>query len=160
MNLSINDNEKENLLAALGTANLAFQRSYPGDRPDQQPVHTVYGGANLFKSDTCLRMRETALKSLRTYAPNFTELARALHLEGHELLPQTEAETQALDKKLQSLPEDQRRKEKAWLSWAVYHQMVRKLETEPVEDFRIDFEDGYGNLPNEEQDATAIAAAG
>jgi len=77
MNMSINEDEKENLLASLGTANLAFQQYYPGDRPDRQPVHTVYGGANLFKSDTCPRMGETALKHLRTYAPNFAEFARA-----------------------------------------------------------------------------------
>ncbi|HEY4111066.1 DUF6986 family protein [Puia sp.] len=159
MKLSIDEKEKESILATLGTANLAFQQSYPGDRPDRQPVHTVYGGANLFKSDTCPRMGETALKSLHTYAPNFAVFARALSLDGSELLPHTEAETLALDRKLESLPEDQRRKEKAWLPWAVYHKVIKKLETEPVEDFRIDFEDGFGNRPDDEEDATAIAAA-
>jgi len=40
------------------------------------------------------------------------------------------------------------------------HQRVRaKLEREPVEDFRIDFEDGYGNRPDAEEDGHAIAAA-
>jgi citrate lyase beta subunit len=34
-----------------------------------------------------------------------------------------------------------------------------KLEREPVEDFRIDFEDGYGNRPDSEEDAHAVAAA-
>lgn len=159
MKMSINENEKETLLASLATANLAFQHKYPGDRPHRQPVHTVYGGANLFKSDTCPRMGETALKNLRTYAPDFAEFARAIALEGQEFLPHTEAETHALDEKLQSLPEDQRRREKAWLPWSVYHKVIKKLETEPVEDFRIDFEDGYGNRPDEEEDATAIAAA-
>jgi len=38
--------------------------------------------------------------------------------------------------------------------------MVRKLEVEPVEDFRIDFEDGFGNRPDEEEDAVALKAAG
>src|SRR5690606_18462621 len=33
------------------------------------------------------------------------------------------------------------------------------LETEPVEDFRLDFEDGYGNRPDDEEDATAVSAA-
>ena len=37
--------------------------------------------------------------------------------------------------------------------------MVKKLHTEAVEDFRIDFEDGFGNRPNEEEDATAVTAA-
>ena len=37
--------------------------------------------------------------------------------------------------------------------------MVQKLKSEATEDFRIDFEDGYGNRTNEEEDATAIEAA-
>ena len=52
MNFSITDNEKEQILTELQPANLRFQKVYPGDKPDRQPVHTVYGGANLFKSDT------------------------------------------------------------------------------------------------------------
>ncbi len=34
-----------------------------------------------------------------------------------------------------------------------------KLRREPVEDFRIDFEDGYGNRADEEEDGHAVAAA-
>ena len=36
---------------------------------------------------------------------------------------------------------------------------MAKLEHEPVEDYRIDFEDGYGYRPDAEEDAHAIAAA-
>ena len=144
----------------LGKANRAFQASYPGDRPDRQPVHTVYGGANLFKRDTCVRMGGIALKNLRTFAPNFVEMARALLLEGHEDLPQTERGVEELDRQLEGMTEEQRRKEKAWLLWSVYNKVIKKLETEPVEDFRIDFEDGYGNRPDAEEDAVAISSAG
>ncbi|HZX04770.1 DUF6986 family protein [Kribbella sp.] len=41
----------------------------------------------------------------------------------------------------------------------VYERVRGKLEREPIEDLRIDFEDGYGNRPDEEEDAAAIAAA-
>jgi citrate lyase beta subunit len=160
MQLSIKESERESLLGSLKIANLAFQEKYPGDRPDRQAVHTVYGGANLFKSDTCVKMGEVALKSLRTYAPNFVELARALSLEGHEDLPRTQREVTELLRKLEGASEGERKKEKCWLAWSVYNKMVRKLETEPVEDFRIDFEDGYGNRPDEEEDAVALHAAG
>ena len=34
-----------------------------------------------------------------------------------------------------------------------------KLEREPIEDLRIDFEDGYGVRPDEQEDAAAISAA-
>jgi citrate lyase beta subunit len=36
---------------------------------------------------------------------------------------------------------------------------LEKLRREPVEDFRIDFEDGYGNRPDAEEDGHAVAAA-
>src|ERR1700744_1665747 len=111
MNLSVKDTEREAVLDTLRTANVAFQQSYPGDRPDRQPVHTMYGGANLFKSDTCVKMGEVALKNLRTYAPNFVELARALLLEGHEELPQMSHETDELQQRLEGMNEEQRRKE-------------------------------------------------
>ena len=42
---------------------------------------------------------------------------------------------------------------------AVYARVVEKLETEPIEDLRIDFEDGYGPRPDDEEDAAAVNAA-
>jgi citrate lyase beta subunit len=159
MKLSIKENEQARLLDALGAANRKFQQTYPGDRTDRQPVHTVYGGANLFKSDTCVKMGEIALKSLQTYSPDFTVLARVLELSGHEQLPFLQSDILTLSHKLDNLPGAARRQEPAWLAYTVYHKMIRKLQTEPVEDFRIDFEDGFGNRPDEEEDATAIAAA-
>ncbi|MGA5704183.1 DUF6986 family protein [Peterkaempfera bronchialis] len=41
----------------------------------------------------------------------------------------------------------------------VYDRVRAKLEREPVEDLRIDFEDGYGNRPDTEEDAAVQAAA-
>lgn len=131
MQCSITDNEKNELLDSLRTANLKFQQVYPGDKPDRQAVHTVYGGANLFQADICIKMGEIALKHLYAYAPDHIALARALRWEGQKQL-----------------------------SSVIYKKIVSKLQTEPVEDFRIDFEDGFGNRPDEEEDATAIAAAG
>ncbi len=45
------------------------------------------------------------------------------------------------------------------LAGKVRERVVDKLGREPVEDFRIDFEDGYGNRPDEEEDGHAAAAA-
>src|SRR5919206_1469286 len=159
MKLSINQTDKDNLLNELRVANLKFQKTYPGDKPDRQAVHTVYGGANLFKSDTCVRMGEIALKSLQTYAPNFVVLAKVLQLKGHEHLPHLQKDIDELTKKLDGMTEGERKKEYAWLSYSVYNKIIKKLQTEAVEDFRIDFEDGFGNRPNDEEDATAINAA-
>ncbi len=159
MKLSIPETSKESLLNELGVANRKFQHIYPGDKPDRQAVHTVYGGANLFKSDTCIKMGETALNSLRNYAPDFVALANVLKLRGYEHLPGSIKEIEQLTRKLDSMSEAARKQENAWLAYSVYNKMIKKLETEAVEDFRIDFEDGFGNRPNEEEDATAIKAA-
>jgi len=159
MNLSINENEQTQLLQALGEANKKFQQTYPGDKPERQPVHTVYGGANLFKADTCVKMGEVALKNLQTYAPNFVVLANVLELAGHQHLPHALEDIITLTHKLDQLPAANRRQETAWLAYTVYNKIIQKLRTEPVEDFRIDFEDGFGNRPDAEEDATAIAAA-
>ena len=50
-------------------------------------------------------------------------------------------------------------KQAAWLAFTVYNRVVKKLQTEPIEDNRIDFEDGYGNRPDDEEDKHAAAAA-
>jgi citrate lyase beta subunit len=47
----------------------------------------------------------------------------------------------------------------AWLAHTIYARVMEKLRREPVEDFRIDFEDGYGNRPDAEEDGHAAAAA-
>ena len=159
MKLSINDNQKETLLNELKVANLKFQKTYPGDKPDRQAVHTVYGGANLFKSDTTVKMGEIALKNLQTYAPNFVTLANVLQLKNHQHLQHLEKDIQSLTDRLDAMDDEERKQEHAWLAYSVYNKIVKKLQTEAVEDFRIDFEDGFGNRPDDEEDATAINAA-
>jgi citrate lyase beta subunit len=159
MNFTIDAIEKEILLNSLRTANLKFQHMYPGDKPDRQPVHTVYGGANLFKSDTCPKMGEIALKNLQTYSPNFVILAQVLELEGYKKLPDSPKKIEKLTQKLDDMSEEERKGHSAWLAYSVYNKIIQKLQTEPVEDFRIDFEDGFGNRPDEEEDATAIQAS-
>jgi hypothetical protein len=119
MNLTISEQEKESLLGTLGTANLKFQKTYPGDKPDRQPVHTVYGGANLFKSDTTNKMGDIALKSLQTYAPNFVALANVLKLDNYEHFPTLQEDIDALTKKLDAMTEEERKGEPAWLAYSV-----------------------------------------
>jgi citrate lyase beta subunit len=131
--MSLTDEEKRHL-DALGEANRAFMQLYPGDRPARQPVHTVYGGAHLFKADTTRRLGELALRSLATYGRDAAELASGIGL----------ATSAALD---------------AAALQAIHARVTAKLEREPVEDFRIDFEDGFGARPDAEEDAVADAAA-
>jgi hypothetical protein len=125
--------------ARLQQANADFARLYPGETGRRQPVHTVYGGAHLFKSDTPRRLGSLALRALEGFAPDAGAFARALGLAGAESSPGDEGADA--------------------LARTIYERVREKLGREPVEDFRIDFEDGYGNRPDAEEDAHAEAAA-
>jgi citrate lyase beta subunit len=128
--MTIPSNKKEQLFASLGQANSAFIEIYPGDRSERQPVHTLYGGANLFKFDAPKTLGNRALEILETYAPDHKVFGEAFGLTGGDDF-----------------------------SKRIYEKVLAKLKSEAIEDFRIDFEDGYGNRSNEEEDATAITAA-
>ena len=159
MKLSISQEKKSAILSELGIANKAFQQVYPGEKPDRQPVHTVYGGADLFKFNSAQRMGEVALSTLLTYAPDFITFAKALHLQGHEQLPSGLGAGKALEKKMKALNSAKAKQHAAYLSYVIYNKVLQKLKTEPIEDFRIDFEDGFGNRSNQEEDETAVNAA-
>ncbi|PWW54259.1 DUF6986 family protein [Actinokineospora spheciospongiae] len=46
------------------------------------------------------------------------------------------------------------------LAGAVHERVRAKLATEPIEDLRVDFEDGYGTRADADEDADAVRAAG
>jgi len=107
---------------ALREANLEFAKTHPGEGEGRQPVHTVYGGAQLFAADSMPKLGAVALRALDSYAPDSTTLGEAVGIGDHPALA------------------------------TVYHRVREKLTREPIEDFRIDFEDGYGNRNDEEED--------
>jgi citrate lyase beta subunit len=112
----------------LGTLADRIAMDFPGERPDRQPVHTVYGGAHLFTSGTAGRLGELSLEGLHRWLATPEDLAVVL-----------------------GLPDD--------LAGQVHRLVAEKLQREPVEDFRIDFEDGYGHRPDDEEDGHARSAA-
>lgn len=119
----------DDLLGGLSPALAEEARRYPGETGRRQPVHTVYGGAHLFRRTTAGRLGGAALTALAEHAPDGAALAAAL-----------------------GGPADRA------LADRVYERVVEKLRREPVEDFRIDFEDGYGPRPDDEEDGHAEAA--
>ena len=56
------------VLARLSDANREVAGAYPGDRLDRQPVHTVYGGAQLFSGDLVARLGGAARRALEEKA--------------------------------------------------------------------------------------------
>jgi len=160
MRTTLSDDAMREISARLSEANREFAARYPGESFRRQPVHTVYGGAHLFKSDTTPRLGALARRALETYAPNFAAFARALELPGADELPDSVTDDSAVRAALER-DETSFRDERpgTWLAHKVYTRVTEKLRREPVEDFRIDFEDGYGNRPDAEEDGHAASAA-
>lgn len=100
----------------------------PGESDRRQPVHTVYGGAHLFRAGTAAKIGELASKSLDTYAPDEHAFAAAFGISP-ALAPTVRA------------------------------RVKEKLAREAVEDFRVDFEDGFGIRPDGEEDEACVASA-
>lgn len=146
--------------ARLGRAHTALLRRYPGAVGERQPIHVVYGGAHLFRSGTARRLGELALKSLDDYAGDFAAFAKAIGLPGALSLPDSPDRRAALAESIDADPEAARRENPpGFLAHTLYRRIREKLLREPVEDLRIDFEDGYGHRPDAEEDRDATTAA-
>lgn len=160
MKLTLTDSDTQSILAKLAESNQKHSSLYPGDSSDRQPVHTVYGGANLYKAGAAQKLGSLAQRALDTYAPDFCALARILGMSGSESLPTTAAEAKVLGEAVAADPLKMKEANPAaWLAYTVYDRVVKKLAHEPIEDSRIDFEDGYGNRPDAEEDADAVRTA-
>lgn len=122
-------NETSGWLGRLAAARAEVAASCPGPSPRRQPVHTVYGGAHLFRADSAPRLGALALEALDEHAPEPADLAEAIGIAG------------------------------AALASRVHERVRAKLAREPVEDLRIDFEDGYGLRPDAEEDGHAESTA-
>src|SRR5712672_1217895 len=148
------------LSARLQQANNDFAAKYPGETGRRQPVHTVYGGAHLFKADTARRLGQVAERSFAENASDFVVFARAIGLPRANELPDVLGYATGLSQRLRDEPDSVREENMAaWLAHTIHARVQEKLSREPVEDFRIDFEDGYGNRPDAEEDGHAESAA-
>ena len=115
-------------LTKVHAAQLEVAAHYKGDSGARQPVHTVYGGAHLFTSDTPRKLGELAVRAFENYASDPHRFAEVIGAPAH-------------------------------LARTIHERVLAKLQREAVEDFRIDFEDGYGNRSDDEEDGAAATAA-
>lgn len=128
---SLTARDLQPILSDLRKANAAAAATWPGDRTDRQPVHTVYGGAHLFRANTAQKFGALALSALDEHAPDASTFAQALGFATAD----------------------------AALAAQIRARVADKLQREPVEDYRLDFEDGYGIRPDDEEDGHAQSAA-
>ena len=153
MQIKLSQNELQDLLAKIDKANLEFNQTYAGASRIRQPVHTVYGGAHLFRATVVQKLGAVAKKVFLDYAPNPVFFAQNMQLTGYEKLPTDPKEINDL---LANIPHNY---PAAWFANKVWSMVLKKLEEEAVEDFRIDFEDGFGVRSDEEEDRVAMRAA-
>jgi hypothetical protein len=145
---------------SLHRSNHRFMEAYPGETGRRQPVHTVYGGAHLFRADSAQRLGQVAERAFAENASDFVVFARAIGLPRANELPDVLGYATGLRQRLEDAPDTVRQENKAaWMAHAIHRRVQEKLRREPVEDFRIDFEDGYGNRPDAEEDGHAESAA-
>ena len=115
--------------AALRDANASFAHRYPGDGDGLQPVHTFIEGAQRFSFDVARRRAKDALYSLDTFAPTGEVFGRAMGMPDHPMLG------------------------------TIMGRIREKLDREPIEDYRIDFEDGFGVKTDAEEDHEVASVA-
>lgn len=118
------------ILSDLTKANFETGKIYSGENDRRQPVHTLYGGAHLFKSSTLKKMNSLALSSFLHYIKNKNELSTIFNWDTDEKLNEE-----------------------------LYNKILTKLKNEAIEDFRIDFEDGLGIVSEQEENELASFTA-
>lgn len=123
--LSIDPGALREAEQALREANLSFARRYRGDGDRRQPVQTLIEGAQHFTADVAKRRGAQALRSLDEYAATTDAVARVFGIANHPELS------------------------------TVVKRVREKLAREPIEDYRIDFEDGYGVRSGDDEDRQA-----
>ena len=94
-----------------------------------QPVHVVYGGAHLYRADTPEKVGRIARAAMATWGDDDTAFADAIGPAANEVATE------------------------------LAQRVREKLGRDAVEKTCIDFEDGYGPRPDDEEDAEAIRAA-
>ena len=128
--VSLAESELIGLLGDLEAAPAEQPCGMPGIPEGRQPVHTVAGGAHLFRRDTAAKLGRIARGYLDRYAATPDGFREAMG----DGVPPGAAE-------------------------AVHARVCAKLEQEPVESFLIDFEDGFGVRSDAEEDEAAVTAA-
>ncbi len=130
----------------LGDTDELLAGSYPGERDVRQPVHTVYVPGDRTTPDLPRRWGRQALDFVDEHGGMLQLAGKVITATRKEAGPLPTSQMPSLH---------QVAREAELLAEAV----TTKLETEPIEDLRLDFEDGFGDRGDEVEDEWAIKAA-
>jgi citrate lyase beta subunit len=129
----LTDDDLAALDAIVAPADERMARLYPGDRVGRQPVHTVYVPADQMTPDLTSRWGKAARAAIDQHAAGSRAFATAVGLteqQGHLVGAE-----------------------------GIWERVLAKLDSEPIEDLRIDLEDGYTGRGDDTEDADAVSAA-
>ena len=98
--------------------------------PHAHPVHVMYGGAHLFSENTFSKICQMAQDAMKFAATDGKSLRALVGADWTDDF-----------------------------AGNLFTRVTKKLADEALEDYRIDFEDGYGVRPDEEEDAHAKSTA-
>ena len=120
--------------------------AYPGDSGSRQPIHTVYVPGDKYHAGVAAEWGQAALDAVAALTEGSSEPSAS---ESHGAFATLES-LQELATRLE-VPERDRA--------VIAERAAQKLATEPIEDLRIDFEDGFGDRGDEAEDAAVVRAA-
>lgn len=109
---------------------------YPGTQLERQPVHTVYVPASVYERSLPAQWGEQAETLVEQHGGMATLASQIVEDAEGGTAAHSAAEIDTLSARV-----------------------TRKLSTEPIEDLRIDFEDGYGAQGDAQEDEDALRAA-
>lgn len=115
------------ILGALPSPSTTAQPGHELRAHELAPVHVLYGGAHLYRAETPDKLARLARAAMETWGADDAAFGRAVGVDADDALAS-----------------------------AVATRVRRKLERAAVEAVCIDFEDGYGPRPDDEEDAEAV----
>ena len=130
----------------LGDTDELLTTVYPGERDVRQPVHTVYVPGHRSTPDLPRQWGQQALECVEAHGGMLHLAERVITAARKESGPGPAGQMPSLH---------QVAREADMLAEAV----TAKLEREPIEDLRLDFEDGFGDQGDESEDKWAAQAA-
>lgn len=130
---AFNSNVLAGIEDRLAESDAALANLYPGDDGRRQPIQTTYVAADKFTPNLAFDWGQQALDAAERAGGLAAVAVDARVVSGHDAAERADA--------LAALVEN-------------------KLRTEPIEDLRLDFEDGYGPRPDDVEDTDVVAAAG
>lgn len=120
---------RERIEQLLAPVDAEYSKNYPHAPATRQPIHSVYVPGQTYTPDLPERWGQEALAAVN-------DAGGMSHLIAVHGLVKDPAEAEL-----------------------IAHKVEAKLLSEPIEDLRIDFEDGYGTHSDEDEDAAVIGAA-